>query len=173
MLRIVVHSPLGRLRYLAAHEVKWAAEDLDLLIRMLSDSQAQVRLYATLGLRQIKARGALPRVLDMLAREEDEHVIGSILHMLGEFGDSSTVPTLLEWARARDDFHRLEATGALAMIGDDRAIPVAKAMLEEDRPPVRRDAHGLMRQSHAQTIGQLVRKSLRESPSPALLRLAR
>jgi HEAT repeats/SMI1 / KNR4 family (SUKH-1) len=173
LLRIVERSPWGKLRYLAAHELKWTPEDLGLLIRMLSDPNAQVRLYAVGGLRQIKARRALGPVVDRLAREDDKNVIGSILHMLGELGDSSIVPTLLEWARSPDDFHRLDAIDSLARIGDDRAIPVAQAMLREDRLPIRYDAHGLTRQSHVQTIGQLVRKSLGESSSPALRKLAR
>jgi HEAT repeat protein len=173
LLRIVEQSPWGSLRYLAAYEIKWTAEDLDLLIRMLSDPNAQVRLYGVGGLRKIKARRALGQVIDRLAREDDENVIGSSLHMLGELGDSSAVPILLEWTRSPDDFHRLEAIEALARIGDDRAIPVAQAMLREDRPPVRHDAHGLMRQSHVQTIGQLVRKSLGESSSPAIRKLTR
>jgi HEAT repeat protein len=172
LLRIIERSPSGNLRYLAAHGVKWAAEDLGLLIRMLSDSNAQVRFSATLGLRQLKAHDALHRVLDMLAREKDALVIGSILMLLGEFGDPSAVPSLLAWAESPDDFHRLDAIEALAKIGDDRAVPIAKAMLLEDRKPVRRDARGFPKQSSVHSIGTLVRKGLRESPNPSLRALA-
>jgi hypothetical protein len=170
LLRIIEQSPLGNLRYLAAHAVVWADQDLSLLIRMLSDLNTQVRFYATLGLRKLKARSALPQVLDLLAREEDALVIGSVLKMLGEFGDQSTVPTLLGWAEAPDDFHRLDAIEALARIGDERAVPIAQAMLREDRPPVRRHASGAM--SSVCTIRDLARKSLRESPNRALRGLA-
>jgi HEAT repeat protein len=144
LLRIIEQSPLGHLRYHAAYAVSWAADDLSLLIRMLTDSNTQVRFYATLGLRQLKARDALPQVLDLLAREKDALVIGSILKMIGEFGDPSTVPTLLGWTEAPDDFHRLDAIEALAKIGDERAVSVAQAMLREDRRPVRRRASGGM-----------------------------
>lgn len=173
LLRIVASSPLENLRYLAAHAVTWAGEDLELLVRLLSDSNAQVRFYATLGLRQLKARSALPQILELLARENDDLVVGSILNMLGELGDPSVVPNLLEWARASDDFHRLEAIEAIAKIGDERALPVAKGMLQEHRPPVRRNAHGLTSLSSIHTISDLARKSLKASPNRKLRALAR
>jgi HEAT repeat protein len=171
LIRIIEKSPLGKLRYFAAHNMKWTGADLDLLVRLLSDSHTQVRFSATLGLRQINGRSALPQVLELLSREEDKRVIDSILRMLGDLGDLSTVPTLLEWAQSRDDFHRLGALEALVRIGDDRAIPIAKAMLGEQRPPSRRDASGSM--SRIENISQLVRKSLAESPSNALRALVR
>jgi HEAT repeat protein len=172
LLRIVEQSPLGNLRYLAAYKVEWAKADFDLLIRMLSDSHSQVRFYATLGLRQLKAKDSLPQVLEVLARENDQHVVASILYMFKELGNSSVVPTLLKWAESEDDFHRLEAIEALAKIGDERAAPIVQTMLQEDRPPVRRDAHGFMSQSSVHTIRDLVRKSLRESPNRTLRKLA-
>ena len=171
LLRIIEQSPLGNLRYLAAHAVKWADEDLAFLIGMLSDSHTQVRFYATLGLRQLKARDALPQILDLLARERDEVVVGSILKMLGELGDSCVAPTLLDWTRAADDFHRLDAMEALAKIGDERAVPIAQVMLREDREPVRRNASGLETSIH--TIRVLVQKSLKESPNRALRKLVK
>ncbi len=48
-----------------------------------------------------------------------------------------------------------------------------KAMLTEDRPPVRRDECGLLRQSHVHTISHLVQESLNESPNRALRTLTR
>jgi HEAT repeat protein len=170
LLRIIEQSPLEDLRYLAAHGVEWAIENLGLLIRLLFDSHAQVRFCATLGLRQLKAQSSLPQVLDLLSREKDDLVVGSILKMLGEIGDASVVPSLLDWARSPDDFHRLDAIEALARIGDERAVPIAKALLREDRKPVRRNADGRISSIH--TIHDLVRKSLKESPNRALRALA-
>jgi hypothetical protein len=173
LLRIIEQSPLGTLRYLAANQVAWTIEDLDLLIRMLSDLNGQVRFYATLGLRQLKARSSLAPVLGLLARERDELVVGSILMMLGELGDSCVVPCLLDWTKAPDDFHRLDAIEALAKIGDERAVPIAKAMLREDRKPIRRDANGFTKQSSVDTISTIVRQSLKESPNRVLRKLAK
>lgn len=173
LLRIIEQSPLGNLRYLAANVVDWADEDLALLIGMLSDSHTQVRFYATLGLRKLKARDALPQILDLLARENDPLVVESILKMLGELGDPCVVSTLLDWTKAPDDFHRLDAMEALAKIGDERAVPIAQAMLREDREPVRREASGHEMTTSIHTIRVLVQKSLKESPNQALRKLVK
>jgi len=172
LLRIIRESASESLRGLAAYDVKWAEEDIPLLNQMLLDSYSQVRSYATLGLRQVKARNSLPQILDALSREKDVHVIGSILKTLGEFGDRNAVPALLEWSESEDDFHRLDAIEALVKIGDERALPQIVAMLGEHRRPERLDPHGFGGMSNSNTISSLVRKSLKESPNPAFRGLA-
>jgi HEAT repeat protein len=172
LLRIIERSPLGNLRYLAANKVPWADGDRALLGRMLHDPHDRVRVYAILGLRQLKARDRLPDVLDLLRREKDALVIEAALNLFKELGDASVVPVLLEHARSKDDFHRLAAIEALSAIGDERAVPIAVAMLCEQLPPVRRDANGFPGQTSAYRISDLVRKALKESPNRALRRLA-
>jgi HEAT repeat protein len=173
LLRIIGQSPSGQLRYLAANKVQWDQNDLGLMSRMLHDSHPQVRFYATLGLRQLRARGSLPEVLDLLRSEEDDLVIDSILNMLKELGDRSVVATLLERAESADDFHRLAAVEALVSIGDERVVPIANAMLQEHRPPVRRDRTGVTCQSSVHRISDLVRQALGKSPNSRLRRLGR
>jgi HEAT repeats/SMI1 / KNR4 family (SUKH-1) len=172
LLRILNQSPFGGLRQSAAYEVKWSNEDLGLLIHLLSDSHTMVRFYATLGLRQLNARNSLPHVLESLSKEKNYLVVGSILKMLGEFQDRSTVPVLLEWAENEDDFHRLDAIEALSKIGDERVITIARAMLQESRSPQRSNIDGEFGgMSSIHTIATLVGKSLKESPNLALRNL--
>lgn len=167
LLQLVEQSPLGNLRSQAAYTIDWQQVDIPLLIRMLSDPDTQVRFYATLGLRKLKARNSLPQVLQLLAKEKEAHLVGSILKMLGEFQDRSTVPVLLEWAENEDDFHRLDAIDALIKMGDERVVPIVRSMLNETRCPQRRnDDGGSMSSVHS--IGTLVRKSLNESPNKTL-----
>jgi acyl-CoA reductase-like NAD-dependent aldehyde dehydrogenase len=78
---------------------------------------------------------------------------------------------LLDWTKAPDDFHRLDAMEALAKIGDERALPIAQAMLREDRKPVRREASGHGMTTSIHTIRVLVQKSLKESPNRALRKM--
>jgi HEAT repeat protein len=172
LLHIIEQSPLENLRYYAANKVPWTGDDRALLGRMLHDPCPQVRVYAILGLRQLKARDRLPDVLDLLRREKDALVIEAALNMLKELGDASAVPALLEHARSKDDFHRLVAIEALSAIGDERAVPIAAAMLRENQPPVRRDANGFPGQTSAYRISELVRKALKGSPNRKLRRLA-
>jgi HEAT repeat protein len=171
LIAIVAMSPFGSLRYCAANAVTWEDGDEDFLIGRLSDENSQVRFYATLGLRKLKAREALGTMLELLSREQDLLVVGSILRFLGELCDCSAVPVLLDWAKCKDDFHRLDALDSLAKIGDDRAIPIAREFLRENRSPERRDSHGLPVMSNVHSIADLARKSLQSSPNPALQNL--
>jgi HEAT repeat protein len=174
LLNIIQRTSLGNLRSLATYYMEWAAEDVPLLIDLLADPNQEVRRYALMGLRRVKEPTAdsLPAVLELLSRETDALLIGSILKFLGELAEPSTVPTLLHWATAADDFHRLDAIESLAKIGDERAVPLAQAMLAEDRPPIRRDESGLTSQSSVYTIRTLVQETLKKSPNPVLRRLA-
>lgn len=169
-LSIAARSTSGQIRYHALHGVSWVEDDLGTLVRLLSDAEPHVRSCAVLGLRQLRLTAALPQVVELLQREQDPGVVDHALHMLGELGDGSVVPVLLEWTSARDDFHRLHALGAMAGIGDERAAPVAAAMLQETRKPERWHAGGGMTGAHS--IGELVARALRESPCEALRELA-
>jgi HEAT repeat protein len=173
LIHIIERSPLGNLRYLAAQKVWWESGDLDLLIRMLRDSHPQVRLYATQGLRTLKAKDCLPAILDVLQGENDDLVIGSILNLLGELGDQSVVPMLLERARSSDDFHRLDAIEALARIGDERALPIAEAMLQEHHRPVSRRRGGPVSPRSVHNMSDVVRKALRGPPNSKLRELGK
>jgi hypothetical protein len=173
LLRIVEGSPSGRLRGLAAYQMQWSSEDIGLLIRMLSDANSQVRLTATLGLRQLEARSSLPQLLELLSGEKDDFVIGALLKVLGEFADPSAAASLLDWATSEDDFHRLDAIEALAKIGDPRGLPIAKIMLAENREPVRRDANGLSMHSSVYSISDLTRKAVQASPHATWRALAK
>ena len=171
LLKIVNESSHGSVRGLAAHAIQWQVEDSGLLIRLLADENPQVRLYATTGLRQLKLALWLPEILAHLGQERDVYVVTSLLKYLGDSGDPSAVPKLLEWCQSADDFHRLDALEALAKIGDERAIPPAKAMLRETRYP--RRVLDYSSQSSIHSISHLARQSLAASPNAALRRLAR
>ena len=169
LFRIIESSPRRRFRGSAVGAVVWEDEDAPLLIRLLSDEDKYVRSSAIWGLRRLQDRAALPYILELLSRETAVHIVGGILKILGEFAEPSTVPVLLKWAECADDFNRLEAMDALAKIGDERAVPIAQAMLREKRPPVRSDASGF--KTHVRTISELVLTSLRQSPNPSFREL--
>jgi HEAT repeat protein len=174
MLRIMEQSPSGDRRYVAASSVEWTPEDEGLLIRLLSDSHAYVRLCATQGLGKINARLAVPQLVDLLAKEKEEDVIGSILQRLGELGNRSVVPILIHWTDASDDHHRLDAIQSLIKLGDDRAIPIVKRMLKENRKPcVRLDHNGRMKTFNVLPMKVILPICLRQSPNQALRDLAR
>jgi HEAT repeat protein len=172
LLKIIQSSKLDRLRSWAVQALEWSAEDKHLAIALLNDPDGQVRLYAALGLRRMKIPLTAPALIDSLGRERDPTIIDHLLKMLGGFADPSTSDVLLKWAKANDDFHRLDALEGLCRIGDERAAEVARAMLQEKRKPVRRDARGIASMTHSDTIQTLVQRMLRDSPSRTLRRRA-
>lgn len=171
LLRIINESVHGALRYYAAHGMEWKEEDEQLLIALLRDDHPQVRFSATLGLRKLESTASLPTAIEILDGETDDHVIASILRMLGELGGEDAKSALLAWTGADDDFHRLDAVDGLCKLGDDRVAPTARELLKEKRSPERRDAMGLLRQSHAKSIDRLVTVSLKSSPNRTLRKL--
>ena len=172
-LDIIERSSHGGLRYCAANAVDWQQEDETLLLFLLRDENSQVRFYAILGLRKMKSATCLPTIIEILESEQDVNTVGSILKMLGELGGSLAQETLLAWADAEDDFHRLDAVDGLCKLGDERVGPVAGKMLGKNRSPERRDELGLPCMSHMKTIRQLVKESLKSSPNRTLRNLAR
>jgi hypothetical protein len=170
-LRIVTDTPHGGARSQAAYKVKWEPEDVELLVRLLEAPDPSTRSIAVGGLRTLDARGTVPSILTCLERESVWNVVAGLINALGSLGDASVVPVLIHWCEHGDDFHRLDALKALASIGDDRAVPVARALLAEDRRPERRTQSGSM--SNVRTIAELARDALAGAKSPALRALAR
>lgn len=172
MVELLSRSPLSALRHGLANAIDWESRDRDLLVCLLADSEAGVRRHAVLGLRRAGAADAVADLLDLLRREQDAHVVRAILSGLGEFGDPTAVPALLEWAQSTDDFNRLDAVAALARMGEDCVLPIAEAMTLELRKPIRNQPDGSGWMSSIHSISSLVRDSLKQSPSPALRALA-
>jgi HEAT repeat protein len=172
LVRIIKESPLESLRYSAVVEVLWTDEDMPLLFRMASDKSVNVRLCAKSNLRKLMAsRNLLPEILDFLEREKAAGTIDGVLNMLTEYADPSTVPVLLKWAAKEDDIHSLRAIEALAKIGDERALPIIKSRLQDDRHPQRTNPYGSAGMSSTYTCSELIRIRLKESRNPAFRKL--
>jgi HEAT repeat protein len=163
-LRLIESSTINGLRASAVYHLDWSdlgAERRDLAIRLLNDPNQAVRRYAVFGVRRSRIPDRAPMLIDCLEKEDDADIIDSLLTGLGELADPAASSLLLKFARAGDDFHRLNALESLIRIGDGRAMEIAAGMLEEKRKPVRRDANGFAGRSHVDTIETLVSRMLR------------
>lgn len=172
LLGLIKHPPNEEILYNAVYTIQWEAEDQELLIRLLDQQQDEIRFYATLGLRQIRAREAIENVIELLEKEPDPRTRGSILKMLGEIDSDRSREILLLWTEKGDDFERLDAVEGLCQLGDERVIPVAKRMLQETRSPSQVDPRGFGGRGHTNSIGQLVDESLQKSRSRAIRKLS-
>ena len=149
----------------------WEPRDADLLLRLADDPSPSARAQALMGLSRINPPGLAPKLVRMLAEEKTWYVIGHLIGMLGRLGDPVAADPLLRFFEHGDDYQRLDSLKALARLGEERAIPLARKMLQEKRSPKRTVDHNVV-QSNVDTIATLARAALRASPSEALRRIA-
>lgn len=119
--------------YLASPEAEtrwWAARALaeisdpevpQLLVNLLDDPEPAVRQCVALGLRQQASEVAVVPLTKALGDEDPlvRRLAGDALVSLGE----AAVPALVEQLASGKPGAQLEATRALALIGDTRAVP--------------------------------------------------
>jgi hypothetical protein len=103
---------------------------VDLLVKKLEDADASVRQCAALGLRNHADARAVPILVGFLDDGDYlcSHLVADTLVSIG----TPAVEALLEVLEKGSQRARLEATRALAQIGDERAIPALFAVLEQD-----------------------------------------
>lgn len=107
-----------------------------LRLRALSDADLTVRQCAALTLRLYPSPQAVPQLVNILTTSDNSLVTdGLLLQLAGDalsaIGEPA-VPALLETLGSAGYAARIQATRALAHIGDVRSIPALFKMLDED-----------------------------------------
>ena len=113
----------------AAAEIP-SPETSNLLVNALDDPAPSVRQCAALGLRLVPDQRAVPKLIASLD-DRDPLFVSLVAAALIAIGEPA-VPALLDIMENRAHTVRLEAVRALALIGDQRAIPALFAALDED-----------------------------------------
>ena len=175
--RQMMQSKHQSIRYWVASKRIWIEEDADMLIQLLSDTNAMVRAEAISSLHHtLKSKKAIPHILHYLQtmrnipddKKEYDNCYGieRAMYLLGELGNTDCVPELLLWTtHPEDDFYRINAVGAIAQIGDEQVIPIAQKMLHEEKCPERKDMRGFTSVSSIHPIKKLVKDQLQKSPN--------
>jgi HEAT repeat protein len=114
-LRVLAQSPQAR--------TEW-------LLPLLSDSVAEVRQAAALGLCSHPDETAIKPLIRALS-DADSMVSGLACSALVEIGKAA-VPSILEISKGAPQIVRINAMRALAEIADHSAIPALMASLEDD-----------------------------------------
>lgn len=172
----MIQSKYESIRYWTVYKRVWMEEDTDMLIQLLTDVNAMVKAEAIGRLHLLKSKKAIPHILRYLETmrnlPDDKkeynncYGIGRAMHFLGELGDTNCVSELLLWTEhPDDDFYRINAVGAIARIGNERVIPIAQKMLQEERCPERKDSRGFGSASSIHSIKKLVKEELQKSPN--------
>jgi HEAT repeat protein len=141
-------------------------ENLMVAYKDSPDEDIKVRRYLALILGKLKARAAVPLLLEGLAREEalktkqwagtglfqllppplseiSEDLIQSQIYTLwalGSIGDNAAVPGVLEQVKNQDPSVRKMATYVAGVLGDQRAVEPLRPLLNDAREDVRWNA---------------------------------
>ena len=111
----------------------------------LKDERMPVRWSAVEALGDLGNREAVPRLLELLHKEEAYRWNRRLaVSALGNLRDPRAVPPLLELLKDEDEFLRKITLFALKKIGDQKAFLPMVAMLRDPEPWVRRTAQRLL-----------------------------
>ncbi len=102
------------------------------LIRLLSDSNANVRMTATAALSKMPEDRNIVAPLVKALKDPDEDVVIQAAKGLGECGDKRAADPLSRLLQSPNEQVRVAASQALGGLGDQRAVPYLLAMLETD-----------------------------------------
>jgi hypothetical protein len=114
--------------------------DLFVLQKHLASEDHQVRLEAVSAVGELGYQGALPSLLELLAREQHLFVLSKLTKVLGQVGGAAVMGELLPYLSHEDDRVRANTIEGLESIpGDDKFIHIMP-MLEDPAPRVRANA---------------------------------
>lgn len=100
------------------------------LIKMLSDEEVEVQQCAALALKNHPHEDAIPALINALF-SPDKILSHLAANSLAAIGEPSVMP-LLDVVKNSPQTARLEAVRALALIGDQRALPVLLEVCKEN-----------------------------------------
>ena len=133
-------APEPEVRRLAIAMLSGAVEHLERIVPYLEDPAARVRAETAESLGTMGQTA----LIDLLARtsvEEEEVAIEALASALGEIGDSTAIPWLMEIAtNGNESLTRETAVASLGAIGDKQALPLLLELVVRAPPQVRRRA---------------------------------
>lgn len=146
MLRSSDRETCGRIG-VALGWMKSEPEAVDAIIQGLNDDHENVRAYCAYGLGMMKAKAAIPALIDAM-RDSVSHVRLRAVGALGKIGPDAKeiVPELLGHLGHENWATRATAASALGKIGpvNEKVIPSIAGLLDDESVNVRRSAIGAL-----------------------------
>jgi len=131
---------------LSSDEPSMTDEITRLLVPVLKDTLADARHQAVRVLGDLKARGAVEALIEVLRNDNEGIIRSTAAYALGEIGDRRAVGPLAD-ALSQDSQAEFRAAVALAEMGDTRAVDTLIRYLKDELC--------LTRQEAARTLGHL------------------
>ncbi len=142
----------------AAKSLNARANDaqVDILVRMLSDSVPFVRLQAIIILGRLRVTPVAPRLISMLETERNNKIRASIVASLGHIGGAESAEILKNALHDRDSRIRANAVEGLEEILGEKAIPIIRPMLlDSDNRTKANAAKALFRLGEIEVVSEL------------------
>ena len=151
-------------RSLAAYDLGQTGDlsAVPLLLDVLDDPDASVRISVIQSLRDLGSSQAVPALCKVLDSDSDRLVLTNAIRALVSIRDKSAVPALIEATRHDDPFVRHDAAWALGELRDKRAVPALEALLQDTAKPEAFDENGILSQTSIYRVCDHAHNSLRK-----------
>lgn len=110
----------------------------DVLIHVLDDKDTDLGRMAAAYLGELRARAAVPRLLDLARETGPVEVRLSAVAALGQIGDTRATEALVSLLLDEDHDLKRAASDALALLADPRSVPHLLRFLDTSDPSTRR-----------------------------------
>ena len=130
------------------------------LIKALNDYNCNVRNHAARALAKLKDPRIIPNLLKQYGKEKEETAKCGIIYALGEKGDYSVVPVLIESLKNGSNGVRFNAVNSLGSIGDSKAVPYLLKALKDSHIPVRMSASEALKKCIDSSSKSILKKSI-------------
>lgn len=122
------------------------------LIKALNDPISIIKTSAIQELGKRKVKEAIPKIAELLEKDESPIVRDNAAFALGEIGDTSAIPYLIKALKDKDEWVRKSAIKALGILKAKEAIPALIELVNDSSQTVRK--------SLARTLGQIGDKDI-------------
>ena len=134
--------------------------DLFVLDKHLTSEDFHVRLDAVAACGELDYKAALPKLLELLEKEEHPWVISKLTKVLGPIGGARVIEKLLPFLEHQDDRIRANTVEGLDLVDSEDKYPHLMRMLDDKSNRVRANALKALRSLGGAKFIELIRKMI-------------
>ncbi len=134
--------------------------DMFVLEKHLKSEDFHVRLDAVAACGELDYRAALPKLVELLEREEHLWVISKLTKVIGPLGGARVIEKLLPYLEHNDDRIRANTVEGLDLIDSEDKYPHLMRMLDDKSNRVRANALKALRSLGGARFIELIRKMI-------------
>ena len=137
--------------------------DLFVLDKHLTSEDFHVRLDAVAACGELDYKAALPKLLELLDKEEHPWVISKLTKVIGPIGGARVIDKLLPYLEHQDDRIRANTVEGLDLVDSEDKYPHLMRMLDDKSNRVRANALKALRSLGGAKFIELIKKMINSS----------